>query len=487
MRRVSSVAVWIVAVGIMFVSVGAASSSAPALDERFWPQWRGPQFNGVAPLGNPPLEWSEDHNVTWKVEIPGVGYSSPIIWEDTIFLLSAVAVEGAAATPTADAATGLPLSAPRPGDGTTGDAPFDAAAGDTAVAPQRGQRQRRRGQAAAPPTLDYTLMALDRADGSVKWSKVARREAPHEGKQGNNSWASSSAITDGEHVFAFFGSRGLYAYDMAGNPQWDVDFGDMRIRNGFGEGATPVLHGDKLVVVWDHQGDSFIVALDKSSGEEVWRQARNEPDTWATPLVVVADGRTQVITAGERGTYGYDLDSGELIWEGPGLTVNPIPSPVYADGVVYLTSGYRGEALRAVRLADAAGDITGSAAILWEHNRDTPYVSSPLLYDGTLYFLKSNSPILTAIDVASGEAHYGPQRLEGLQEVYSSPVGAAGRVYFVGRDGGALVLSNGSDFEVLASNSLDDGFEASPAIVGDELYLRGRRFLYRIEASDRPE
>jgi outer membrane protein assembly factor BamB len=476
-------------VGIVLLSLGAAGSSTAPLDERYWPQWRGPQFNGVAPIGNPPIEWSEDHNVAWKVEIPGGGYSSPIIWEDKIFLLTAVPVPDAAAAEATEPGVPSAIDAAVStvvGDASGGDVPFEPGAADGGVE-QRGQRQRGRRQAAAPPSMDFSVMALDRADGSVLWRTVARHETPHQGKQTNNSWASGSAITDGEHVFAFFGSRGLYAYDMDGTPVWDVDFGQMRIRGGFGEGATPVLHGDKLVVVWDHQGDSFIAALDKSSGTELWRQARNEPDTWATPLVVDTGGRTQVITSGERRTYGYDLEDGEPIWEGPGLTVNPIPSPVYADGIVYLTSGYRGEALRAVRLADAEGNIDGSPAILWEHNRDTPYVPSPLLYEGTLYFLKSNSPILTAIDVANGRPYYGPQRLEGLQEIYSSPVGAAGRVYFVGRDGGALVIENGGEFNVLATNSLDDGFEASPAVVGDELYLRGRRFLYRIEEMGQPD
>jgi outer membrane protein assembly factor BamB len=335
--------------------------------------------------------------------------------------------------------------------------------------------------------MDFTVMALSRTDGSLIWSDVARHETPHEGKQTNNSWASSSAITDGEHVFAFFGSRGLYAYDMEGNLQWDVDFGDMRIRNGFGEGTSPALHGDTIVIVWDHQGDSFIVALDKNTGRELWRQPRDEPESWATPLVVEFDGRAQVITAGENRTSSYYLDTGDLVWDGPGLTVNPIPSPVEADGVVYMTSGYRGEALRAVRLADAQGDISDSPAILWEYNHDTPYVPSPLLYDGILYFLKSNSPILTAFDVTRGQAYYGPQRLDGLQEIYSSPVGAAGHVYFLGRDGGALVISNAGKFEILAKNNLDDGFEASPAIVGDELYLRGRQFLYRVQETGQPD
>ncbi len=443
-------------------------------DERFWGQWRGPLASGVAPLGNPPTEWSESSNIVWKAEIPGNGYASPIIWEDRIFVLTAVPITSSPEQPAASAAPDRLPGGPFVEDA----APYQRG--------RRGQR-RRGGGGGAPPEMAFTVMALDRADGSVAWEQVAIIETPHEGKQQNNSWASASAITDGEHVYAFFGSRGLYAYTMDGEWVWDVDFGEMRVRNGFGEGATPVLHDDKIVILWDHQGDSFIVALDKNSGDEIWRVSRNEPESWATPLVVETPGGAQVITAAERRTNGYDLDTGQMIWEGPGLTTNPIPSPVMSDGVVFLMSGYRGNALRAVNLADAHGNIGGSSAILWEYNRDTPYVPSPLLYGDNLYFLKSNSPILTVFDAAHGELRYGPQRLDGLQEVYASPVGAAGRVYIADRDGATLVIEEGGAFNVLATNTLDDGFEASPAIVGNELYLRGRRFLYRIEEVDQPD
>ncbi len=481
MRRVLLMIVCSLVAGVVSISQNGGATAAGFADERYWPQWRGPNFDGVAPIGNPPIEWSETKNVAWKVETPGSGYATPVIWGDLIFILSAVPSAAGDLSPTSDSAGATNHEAV----GTVGgDAPIDP---DLRGQPtqQRGQRQRRGGRRQAEPlqAIDFTVMAMSRADGSLVWSEVARHETPHEGKQVNNSWASSSAITHGENVFAFFGSRGLYAYDMSGNRQWDVDFGEMQIRGGFGEGATPVLHGDTLVVVWDHQGDSFIAALDKNTGSELWRRPRDEPESWSTPLVVEFDGRAQVITAGENRTYSYDLATGDLVWEGPGLTVNPIPSPVEADGIVYLISGYRGAALRAVRLADAQGDIGDSPAILWEYNQDTPYVPSPLLYDGILYFLKSNSPILTAFDVVNGQAFYGPQRLTGVQEIYSSPVGAAGRVYLLGRDGTALVIENGRRFNVLATNSLDDGFEASPAIVGNELYLRGRRFLYRIEGA----
>jgi outer membrane protein assembly factor BamB len=488
MRKFFLLAVFSMVTSLILIYVSVGAFAAGGADEHYWPQWRGPNFDGVAPSGNPPIEWSETKNIAWKVGIPGNGFGTPVVWEDTIFILSAVPVtnggplEAFSSVASQNQALESTAESPRENNAGIGSAPL--------VQPtkQRGQR-RRPGRRQAEPlqAMDFTVMALSRTDGSLIWSDVARHETPHEGKQTNNSWASSSAITDGEHVFAFFGSRGLYAYDMKGNSQWNVDFGDMRIRNGFGEGTSPALHGETLVVVWDHQGDSFIVALDKNTGSELWRQSRDEPESWATPLVVEFDGRAQVITAGQNRTYSYYLDTGDLVWEGPGLTVNPIPSPVEADGIVYMMSGYRGEALRAVRLADAQGDISDSPAILWEYNHDTPYVPSPLLYDGTLYFLKSNSPILTAFDVASGQAYYGPQRLDGLQEIYSSPVGAAGHVYFLGRDGGALVISNAGKFEILAKNNLDDGFEASPAIVGDELYLRGRQFLYRVQEIGQPD
>ena len=488
MRKFFLLAVFPMVTSLILIYVSVGAFAVGGADEHYWPQWRGPNFDGVAPSGNPPIEWSETKNIAWKVGIPGNGFGTPVVWGDTIFILSAVPVTSGgpleAFSSVASHNQALENTAETPRENNAG----IASASLVQPTKQRGQRRRpSRRQAEPLQAMDFTVMALSRTDGSLIWSDVARHETPHEGKQTNNSWASSSAITDGEHVFAFFGSRGLYAYDMKGNSQWNVDFGDMRIRNGFGEGTSPALHGETLVVVWDHQGDSFIVALDKNTGSELWRQSRDEPESWATPLVVEFDGRAQVITAGQNRTYSYYLDTGDLVWEGPGLTVNPIPSPVEADGIVYMMSGYRGEALRAVRLADAQGDISDSPAILWEYNHDTPYVPSPLLYDGTLYFLKSNSPILTAFDVASGQAYYGPQRLDGLQEIYSSPVGAAGHVYFLGRDGGALVISNAGKFEILAKNNLDDGFEASPAIVGDELYLRGRQFLYRVQEIGQPD
>ncbi len=399
-------------------------------------------MSGVSPDGDPPVEWSETKNVAWKIAIPGQGSGTPVVWGDRVYVLTAV--------------------------------------GESV--PEASEGRRRRGPAAPSTSLSFNILAINRADGSVVWERTSRQEAPHEARQMNNSFASASALTDGEHVWAYFGSRGVFCYDLDGNLVWEKDLGDMSTRREFGEGSSPVLHGDALVITWDHEGPSYIVALDKHTGEEIWRTDRDEITTWATPLVVEHAGRTQVITAGTNRVRSYDFATGELIWHGAGLTLNSIPSPVFADGVVYLTAGYRGSALRAVRLAAASGDIGDGDAVVWEVDRDTPYVPSPLLYDDVLYYLKSNDPILTVYTASTGERRYGPQRLEGLREVYASPVGAAGRVYLIGRDGGGLVLENGPELKVLARNSLDDGFDGSPAIVGSEMYMRGRHHLYRISA-----
>jgi len=218
------------------------------------------------------------------------------------------------------------------------------------------------------------------------------------------------------------------------------------------------------------------------TGKELWRVERQEIDSWATPLVVEQDGRAQVVTSGMNKVRSYDLETGTLVWEGPGLTMNPIPSPVYEDGIVIATSGFRGNSLRAIRVADAKGDISTTNAQVWSLDHDTPYVPSPLLYDGVVYLLKTNFGILSAYDAKTGTPHYTLQRLDGVPNVFASPVGARGRVYISGREGTTLVIKQGGTYEVLAKNGLDDGFDASPALVDGEIYLRGYRYLYSIAA-----
>ena len=453
------------AIGVVcFVLAWAIPAVAQDSDaERFWGQWRGPDANGVARYGDPPTEWSETKNIRWKVEIPGRGSASPIVWGDKVFLLTAV-----------------PLGDPVP-QAASADAPHQPPADRR----RSGRGGRRRGRGRGPRAIRmhrFTVMAIDRQSGDVVWEQVAREAVPHEGHQEpNGTYASGSAVTDGESLFAFFGSWGLYAFDMDGTLLWEVDLGTRLIRNAFGEGTTPALHGDTLLVTWDHIGaQSFIVALDKRTGQERWRANRDEIDTWATPLIVEHEGRAQVITPAMDRVYSYDLETGAIVWQSRGTTMNAIPSAVHADGIVYVMSGYRGNNLQAIRLADASGDIASTDAIIWQLDRDTPYVPSPLLYDDALYVIKSNAGILSVFDPLTGEPHYQRQRLQGVPNVFASPVGAAGHVYIAGRDGTTLVIRHGDQYEVLASNTLDDGFDASPAIGDDEIYMRGYRYLYAI-------
>ena len=408
--------------------------------DRFWPQWRGPHASGVSSTANPPTEWSETKNVRWKVEIPGRGSSSPVVWGDHLFLLSAVPV------------------------GVDGPASHQSR---STMQPRDVHR--------------FIVLAIDRRTGRVRWERTAQEERPRAPSMKDGTWASSSAITDGSRVFAFFESSGLYAYNMDGSLLWQKHFGEKRMFAEVGEsGSTPVLYGDRLVVVWDHQGESFIVALDARTGAELWRKSRDEVDSWATPLVVTHEGRAQVVTAAEKRLRSYDLETGDIVWESNGLTMNPIPSPVSDGGLLFAMSGFKGNRLSAIRLADAKGDISGGKANAWTLDRDTPYVPSPLLYDGLLYFLKSNAGILSVFDANTGRPHYQAQRLDRIPEVYSSPVAAQGRVYITGRDGTTAVLRHGPTLEVLARNTLDDGFDASAALVDGDIYLRGYRYLYDI-------
>lgn len=431
------------ATSAILVAVATITLHASVSDPKNWGQWRGPEMTGVSRTAKPPLEWSETKHIKWKVEIPGRGSSSPVVWNDRIFLLTAIPV----------GVTGEAQHAPRGG------------------LPKRGVHQ-------------YKVMAIDRQTGKTIWDRVAREEEPHEAShQDNGTWASSSAITDGTHVFAYFESRGLYAYDMSGTLIWSTDFGDKKMRNQFGEGSTPALYGNTLVVVWDHLDQpSYVIALDKTTGKERWRADHPEMDTWATPLVVEHNGRPQVIVNAMNRVRSFDLETGKVVWEGPGTTMNVIPSPVFGDGMVFIMSGFRGNNLKAIKLAEAKGDISTTGAIAWQLDRDTPYVPSPLLYDNILYFLKTNNGLLSAFDAVSGKPHYQVKRIAKAPEVFSSPVGADGRVYIAGRDGITTVIKHGPTYEVLAENTLDDGFDASPALVDGEIFLRGYRYLYCIGA-----
>ena len=424
-----------------------------------WPSWRGPQANGVATDAHPPIQWSETNHVQWKVALPGRGSSTPILWDDQVFILTAIPTGPEAAAETADASGQPPDRSERPRRGGAG------GGGGMVDRPTRAQQ--------------FTVLSFDRKTGKLRWTQSPRTQLPHEGHHKDHGFASASPVTDGKHLIVSFGSFGLYGYDLKGKLLWEKDLGDMRTRNSFGEGSSPALDGNTVVVLWDHEGDDFIVALDKRDGRELWRQTRDEPTGWCTPLIVSYGGRKQVIVNGTNKIRSYDLKDGKLLWECAGQTVNAIPSAVASQDRVFVMSGYRGNALQALRL-DRSGDLTGTDGIVWSHAKSTPYVPSPLLVSDTLYFISNNSALLSAFDAVTGKAHFEAERLDGLNGVYASPVAADGRIYVVGRDGNTAVLRHGPRLEVLAKNHLEDGFDASPAIVGRQIFLRGRQSLYCI-------
>lgn len=483
-----------ISIALVLLSSTAALAQDKPDAAKQWGQWRGPSATGLAAFGDPPVKWSETSNIKWKVEIPGHGLSVPIVWGDVIYIQTAISTDLAAAkkrTEEQQTRQKERRERRRGAEGRRGDGQGREGSG------ARGGRGRGRGGPGGPggrggrggfgfgrsvpsEAHQFAVIALDRKTGETLWKKTLREEVPHEGNHNDGSLAPASPITDGEHLYAHFGSRGLYCLTLEGDLVWEKNLGHMKTRNGFGEGSSPAIHGDTLVVNWDHEGDSFIVALDKKTGEEKWRRDRSEVTSWSTPLIIEDGGKARVIVSATNRIRSYDLATGKTIWECGGLGVNCAPTPVASSGLLFAMSGYRDPAMLAIRYNGATGDLTGSDAIVWSTTKGTSYVPSALIYDDTLYYLQRSSGILSCVDAKTGKPHYAQQRLDDISGVYASPVAAAGRVYIAGRNGATYVLKHGSSFQVLAVNKLDEEFTASPAIVGNDLYLRGKKYLYRI-------
>ena len=454
------------------LALAAATAAAAPLDQN-WPQWRGPLQNGVAPAATPPTTWSETNNVKWKAKIPGTGQATPIIWDNFVFIQTAIPTGKKVEAKPAEVSEPPPPPPAEPG----GEPPRKGPGGPFG----KGGKKGRGGFGPGPkPTEAYqfAVLCLDRQSGKVLWQQVAREEVPHEGyRQGEGSFASASGLTDGKRLYAYFGSRGIYCYDFDGKELWSQDLGRMRMAMGFGEGSSPAISGDTLIVNRDNEDGSCILALDKNTGKTRWRKPREERTSWSTPLIIERDGKAQAVVAATGKIRCYDVASGDVVWECGGLSRNVIPSPVADATTVYCMSGFQGNALLAIRLG-RTGDLTGSDAIAWTHNKSTPYVPSPLLYNGKLYFFSNNNGILTCLDTKSGDTLIDAQRLEDLVGVYASSLGAAGRVYLVGRNGVTVVLKLSDKLEILATNRLEEKFDASPAAVGKDLFLRGHESIY---------
>ena len=252
----------------------------------------------------------------------------------------------------------------------------------------------------------------------------------------------------------------------------------MKSKHGHGEGASPVLHGNTVAVNWDHEAESFVAAFDKATGVEKWRVGRDEVTSWATPIVAEQDGRAQLIVSGTTRIRAYDLETGTVIWECGGLSSNVVATPVAADGIVVAGSSYEKKSMLAIRLEGAKGDVSDTGQILWRKLRRTPYVPSPLLYRGFVYYLAHYQGVLSRVDLTTGEEKTGPFRLGELRDLYASPVAADGRIYVTDRTGVTLVITAAEDPAFLAANSLEDRFSATAAVAGNEIFLRGEKWLY---------
>lgn len=418
-----------------------------------WGHWRGPQGNGTSDSATPPTEWSDTKNVKWKVAIDGKGSGSPVIWGDKVFVVTAVSE----ATGNSDRGGGADNPRRRGGFG--------------------GGRQ---GGAALSKTR-FIVLCFDRSSGKKLWEKTATESVPHQGVHTTNNFASASPCTDGKHVYAFFGSRGLFCYTMDGELVWKKDdFGKMDTRNSFGEGSSPTLAGDKIIVPWDHEGPSAIYALNKTTGKVIWKTERDEPTNWSTPLVVEFGGKKQVVMNGQNYARSYDLETGKELWRCGGQTQRPCASAVADDELIYVGSGFRGAYLGAFR-PDGSGDIGGTQHVAWSVDRDTPDVSSPLLTKGRLYFHKGKTGMISCFNAKTGEPLYGATRVSGLTSTYASPIAAGDYVYLTGRSGRTVVLKNSDKFEVVATNSVGETVDATPAPVDNQLFIRGEKHLFCIQ------
>ena len=409
-----------------------------------WPHWRGAEHTGVA-TGNVPLTWSDTSNVKWKIDIPGRGHSTPVAWGDRLFLTTAIPTGKKAETSSTD------------GRGRAG------------------------GGSGAGEEHRFEVMAIDRATGKVAWQRTATTAIPHEGYHRQyGSFASNLPATDGQRLYAFFGSRGLFVYDLNGKPLWEKDFGlKMQMRLQFGEGSGVVVDNGRVYVQFDHQGEGFVAALNAADGKELWRAPRKENSSWSTPLVVEHQGAKQLVVTADTKVKSYDVSTGKVIWEVAGLGTNPIPQPVQFRDMVLVMSGYRNPRLMAVRLG-RTGDLTGTDAIVWETTRGTSYTASPSLHEGRLYVIADNG-MLTVFDAATGTPHYLQQRLPKPYNFKASPLVVNDRVYLATEEGDVVVVKAGDTYEVLATNTLtDQSFIASPIAVDDALYLRSRTHLFKI-------
>ena len=411
---------------------------------KYWPQWRGPTWNGVASQADPPVTWSETENLRWKTPIEGSGCGTPIVWGDRIFLLTAIPLDKELPIPDV-----IPAGTPNTGLDTD------------AIGKWKPQR--------------FAIVCIDRITGKLRWSRTVHEAMPHQGHHRKAGFASASAVTDGQRVYAYFGSFGLYCCDFEGQLVWQRDPEPQAMENGLGEGSSPALFGDRLVIVVDQEQQSYVMALDKRTGKEIWRQDRDEVSNWSTPRILTHAGRRQVVLNGAT-VRSYDFATGELLWQCGGQSLGAIPMAAVGHGLVFAASGWRRDTLHAIKLGQR-GDLTDSKSVVWSLSRGTPYVPCPMVWGEEIYLLEDRS-FFSCLRATDGLRHYFTHRLPGSLPFSASPVGGADRIYLLSEKGKTVVLQRGPKLKVLAINELDEAFYASPAIVGDAIYLRGDKHLF---------
>ena len=437
------------AVGFVF-ALTFLNSNAVASSGSNWPQWRGPEGQGVSTETGLPTEWSDVNNMKWKTEIAGRGHSSPIVWKKRIFLTTALDGE----------------SVPGRTPGVT----HKLSDGTMFVHPD-----------AMGANLRHTfkVICLDRDTGKIIWERVAYEGEVKDSRHKKASFASSTPATDGKYVFAFFGSEGLYAYDFNGKQIWKQDMGTLGTAS-VGYGVSPILFGNLVIMQCDESGlNSFIAAFDKKTGKEVWRAARDKVDvTWSTPVLVKTGKRTELVTSAAEAIIAYDPATGKELWRHKGLESNAVPSPVVFNDLVVLTSGSPLKIALALK-AGGSGDVTGTSQLAWSYNKGTAYVPSPILY-GDYVYLMTDRGLLTCLDAKTGKMEYEGQRVPKPTTFMASPVAYEGKILLTSEDGETFILKAGPKHEVLRSNSIGEPVYASPAIANGNLFIRGEKHLFAI-------
>lgn len=453
------------------VADAADLSSTESWRESQWPNWRGPHGNGTSLTAKPPVSWDVNSNIAWRVRVPGRGSSTPLVWGNQVIVLSAeeTGTEPNFEPEFLDMDTDVVVFSGFGVGQSIGRVRLNEQ--DQYIATQKLTRATRK--------LRFLVASYEMETGTRLWETEVLRQFPHEPCHSTNSFSSSSPVTDGENIYAFFGSRGLFCLDMNGNLKWQFAQGRMRTLGTFGEGASPALLKDFLILPWDHEGDSCLIALNSKNGYVRWKINRTEGTNWATPVIVDRNGVCQVIVSGKT-VRSYKLETGELLWACPGQTEQAIPTPLVHNDLVFVASGLRGWACYAISL-DANGAVSeNSEFVRWTLKKNTPYVPSPCLYGDKLFLFSENSKLLSVLDPASGQPLKDPIRLNAVGEVFAS-LGAADGKIFVTDTTGRTQIYDAETLDLISENTLEETVNASLAFVGDRILVRTMEHLICIK------